>query len=470
MEESKKLLMSGKTFEALERLKKILPEFEGTSDEWKIHELIGAAFHDLGDAEGAAQAYFNAAKTAKYLVTQRSHYSNYLFALHYLNDLDREVLAQEHFFYNNLFRDVKKFSDYPMPKNKISIGYISPYFVDSSAARFYESLLTDYDHENFIVKCFSLSNEQDHFTEKIKSNVDKFITLENISIEDAAQKIFNEGVDILFDLGGHTDAGMTLQIMSYKPAKIQISGIGYFDTTGLKMIDYFLTDSYLSPIGAEKFFSEKLLRLSSNFAFTPSTAMKNNYPLPITNYPLTFACFNNFMKINDRYLKLVKKILHQVDNSKIIFQDTTAIKARQIELQRRIKSLKLPIDRVEIRCGNDNYLNDYSEADIILDTFPYNGGTMTATALYMNIPVISLYGNNHYSRFGADILRLADLTELIADSEKNFVEIAVDLARDKDRLIELKKSLRDRLQRSKLLDTKNFVSEMEFNYKRMVNK
>ena len=198
--------------------------------------------------------------------------------------------------------------------------------------------------------------------------------------------------------------------------------------------------------------------------------MKTNSELRIPNSELSFACFNNFMKINDRYLKVVKKILQQVDNSKIIFQDTTAIKSRQIELQRRIKTLKLPIDRVEIRCGNDNYLNDYSDVDIILDTFPYNGGTMTATALYMNIPVISLYGNSHYSRFGADILRLADLTELIASDEKNFVEIAVDLARDKDRLIELKKSLRDRLQRSKLLDTKNFVSEMEFNYKRMVNK
>ena len=103
MDKVKNFLKIGKTQEAFERLKKIFPQYEGTKDEWKIHELFGAVFHDLGDAEGAAQAYFNAAKCDKYLRSQRTHYSNYLFALHYLNNIDNDIMTREHFFYNNLY-------------------------------------------------------------------------------------------------------------------------------------------------------------------------------------------------------------------------------------------------------------------------------------------------------------------------------------------------------------------------------
>ena len=468
MNESRRLLEINKTYEALERLKKILPKFEGTKEEWKIHEMIGAAFHDIGDAEGAVQAYFNAVKTDEYLRSQREHYSNYLFTLHYLDNIDNITLANEHFIYNDLFRDTEQLKN--ISNSSLNIGYLADNFLESSSARFYEALLTNYNRDEFKVKCFSLSSETDKFTSKIKSNVDEFITLDNISVEEAAQQIFDKNIDILFDLSGHSDGGLTLQIMSYKPAPIQITGIGWFDTTGLKAIDYILTDNYLAPIGHEKYFSEKLLRLNSAFAFVPSESMiNNNLKLRITNYELTFACFNNFMKVTDEYLKCVKKILNKVTDSKFIMQDTTNIIARKIEMEERIKKLRLPIDRVEICLGNDDYLKDYADIDIILDTFPYNGGMMTATALYMGVPVICLYGSRHSSRFGADILRLANCSEWIASDNKNYIEIAISLAKNFEKLTEIKKSLRERIINSKLFDTKNFVNELEYQYKRMVD-
>ena len=473
MEESKRLLSIGETYEAFKRLKNILPEFKGTQNEWKVHELVGATFHDLGDAKGAVQAYLYAANKDRYLRSQREHYSNYLFALHYLNSITDEELANEHFIYNNLFENEHLTSNitYKPLQPKLIIGYIAPDFTESSAARFYEALLTEYNRDDFIVKCFSLSYKSDQFTALIDSNVDNLIILEDFSIEEAAQEIANEGVNILFDLGGHTAGGMTLQIMSYKPAPIQISGIGWFDTTGLKAIDYLLTDSYLAPIGHEKFFTEKLLRLNGAFAFTPTSSMTNHTldSSPLNVAPnITFGCFNNFMKVTNDYLKIVKLILDKAENSRFIMQDTTAIPARKFEMERKIYKNHLPVDRVEVRLGNDNYLNDYADIDIMLDTFPYNGGTMTATALYMGVPVISLYGKRHSSRFGADILRLADMSGMIAKNKKEYINKAVVLANAQDRLIEFKKTLRERLKKSKLFNTKAFVAELEYHYRRMV--
>ena len=474
MEEAKRLLSMGETYEAFDRLRYILPKLKDTQDEWKVHELVGAAFHDFGDAKGAVQAYLYAANKDKYLRSQREHYSNYLFALHYINSINDEELANEHFVYNNLFENEHLTSNIisKPPQSKVTIGYIAPNFTESSAARFYEALLTEYNRDEFIVKCFSLSYKSDQFTALIDSNVDNLIILEDFSIEEAAQEIANEDVDILFDLGGHTDGGMTLQIMSYKPAPIQISGIGWFDTTGLKAIDYLLTDNYLAPIGHEKFFTEKLIRLNGAFAFTLNENLKNaaqNSSSPsMPHSSPVFGCFNNFMKVTDDYLKIVKRILDKVDNAIFIMQDTTAIPARKFEMERKIKKNRLPIDRVEVRLGNDDYLNDYADIDIMLDTFPYNGGTMTATALYMGVPVISLYGKRHSSRFGADILRLADMSGMIAKSTKEYINKSVVLANAQDRLIEFKKTLRERLLKSKLLDTKAFVTELEYHYKRMV--
>ena len=471
MEEAKRLLNIGKTHEAFKRLKKILPKFADTQDEWKIHELIGAVFHDLGDAEGAVQAYLYTAHKDKYLRSQREHYSNYLFALHYLNSITDEELAEEHFVYSKLFENeyIKSNSKLRNPNSKLRIGYLAPNFLESSAARFYEPLLTEYNRDDFVVKCFSLSYENDDFTVAIDNSVDDLLILEDFSIEESAHEIVNENIDILVDLGGHTEGGMTLQIMSYKPAPIQISGIGWFDTTGLKAIDYILTDNYLAPIGHEKYFAEKPIRLNSAFAFQPTLNMKNHSALRNPNPELTFGCFNNFMKITDEYLKCVKKILSKVENSKFIMQDTTTIPARKTEMERRIKKHRLPIDRVEVRLGNDNYLDDYADIDIMLDTFPYNGAAMTATALYMGVPVISICGTRHSSRFGADILRLAGMSDLIAKDVKDYFEFAVKLSSDLDKLKQLKQNLRERLEQSKLLDTKDFVANLEYHYKRMAD-
>ena len=452
MDIAKKFLDDGKPQDALERLKKILPTVDG-NDEWRVHELIGAAFHDLANPEGSAQAYFNAARTDKFLRSQRAHFSNYLFALHYLPQLDAETLANELEIYNSLYRETEPLTNsFLIPNSKFHIAFIAPHFLDSSAARFYESLLTDYNREKFSVTAWSLSSDEDFFTKKIRRNVDGYFDISETSFEESAIKIRDAGTDVFFDLGGHTEGGATLQIAAYKPARIQISGIGYFDSTGLDAIDYFVGDEFLTA-GAQ--FTEKILSLSNAFAFKPSEKIlrekKSLRPFPHKNF--TFGCLNNFMKLNDSYLAAVKKILDALPDAKIIFRDTTPLASRQRTLAERLKTFG--IERADVRRGENNFFSDYAQIDLILDTFPYPGGMMTALALFMGVPVLNLCGELASSRTGADILRIADLDELIVHDEETFVSTAIDLAKNRARLADLT----EKISVDKLTDTKTFVND-----------
>ena len=449
MDVAKRFLDEGKPQEALERLKKILPTAQ---DEWRIHELIGAAFHDLCDAEGAAQAYFNAARTDKYLRSQRAHFSNYLFALHYLPQLSAQILTNELKIYNSLYRDTEPLSK-SLRITPCAIAFIAPHFCDSSAARFYEALLIDYDREKFSVTAWSLSKEEDNFTKKIRRNVDGYFDIAEISFEEAAEKIREIGADILIDLGGHNEGGTTLQIAAYRPARVQICGIGYFDSTGLEAIDYFIGDDFLTP--DNEIFTEKILPLKNAFAFRPNDRMirekKLRRPFPHKNF--TFGSLNNFMKLSDDYLNAVKKILDALPDAKIIFRDTTPLKSRQVALIERLKNFG--IERAEVRRGADNFFTDYAEIDLILDTFPYPGGMMTALALYMGVSVLNLCGNLPHMRTGADILRIAGLDDLIVYNVDAYIKKAIDFAKNRAQLV----ALTGKIFLDKLTDTKTFVDE-----------
>ena len=457
MEAAKKLLDENKPREALERLKKILSTAQ---EEWRIHELIGACFHDLCDAEGAAQAYFNAATTDRFLRSQRAHFSNYLFALHYLPQLDAPTLIHELKIYNSLYRDTVAIrnEELGIRNEKKSVAFISPNFCDSSAARFYEALLTDYDREKFFVTAWSLSKEEDSFTKKIRRNVDKYFEIAEISFEEAAEKIRDIGTEILIDLGGHTEGGSTLQILSYKPARVQLCGIGYFDSTGLDATDYFIGDEFLTA--HDEIFSEKIFALKNAFAFRPNAKMirEKNSRRAFPHKNFTFGSLNNFMKLGDDYLNAVKKILDALPEAKIIFRDTTPLKSRQVALIERLKNFGLK--NFNVRRGENNFFTDYSEIDLILDAFPYPGGMMTALALYMGVPVLNLCGELPHTRTGADILRIAELDELIVYDVDAYTKKAVDLAKNRAELA----ALTEKISVDKLTDTKNFVEDF---YKRL---
>ena len=388
---------------------------------WRVHEKRGAEFYILGDAEGVAQAYFNAAQADTILRKQREHWSNYIFALHYLPQATAQNFYDAARVYNSLYREVEPLKLLPRKAGKIRVAYIAPHFLDSSSGRFYEALLTGYDREKFYVTAWSLSGRADSFTEKIRRSVDGYFDISETSFEEAAQAIRDAGADILFDLGGHTEGGVTLQVAAYKPARVQVSGIGYFDTTGLDAMDYFLTDDFLAE--SQSRFVEKILKVDNAFAFTPSEKMiraEKNQP----HETFTYGCLNNFMKITDEYLENLREILQRNPGSKIIFRDTTPLESRRTALLERIAGAGIEPERVEVRTGADDFLSDYAAIDLILDTAPYNGGFMTALALYMGVAVSTRAGELHHSRIGADLVRIFERGALF--DTKNFVAKVYD--------------------------------------------
>lgn len=391
--------------------------------DWRVYEKRGAEFYILGDAEGAAQAYFEAARADTILRKQREHWSNYIFALHYLPQATAQNFYDAAQVYNELYRDVKPLKLLPRKAGKIHVAYISPSFVESSAARFYEALLTEYDREKFYVTAWDLSERADSFTAKIRRSVDGCFNISETSFEEAAQAIRDSGADILFDLGGHTAGGETLEVAAYRPARVQVSGVGYFDTTGLSAIDYFLTDNFLA--GSQTKFTEKILAVENAFAFTPSEKMihaRENLNRRVKNF--AYGCLNNFMKITDGYLSGVKKILAENPGAKILFRDTTPLESRKNYLLERIGNAGIELERVEVRTGANDFLSDYAEVDLILDTAPYNGGFMTALALFMGVAVSTRAGELHHSRIGADLVRISERGALF--DTKNFVAKVYD--------------------------------------------
>ena len=218
------------------------------------YEEKAEEFKLAGDAEGVAEAFYQAAVHDRYLRSQRQHYSGYLFALHYLEGIGADDLRAAHLAYGELYRDEEVLPPVGAYKHeKIRIGYLAPRFVESSAMRFAEPLMLGLDRDKFEVFAFSVGEEEDSFTVRLKENLDRqgagehYFCLYGLSLEEGALAVREKEIDILFDLGGHSEGGQTLMIMAKKPAPVQLSGLGYFDTLGLPegLVDGFLADEVL---------------------------------------------------------------------------------------------------------------------------------------------------------------------------------------------------------------------------------
>ncbi|MCI6231187.1 MAG: glycosyl transferase family 41 [Selenomonas sp.] len=425
---------------------------------WRTFEQRGAACRRKGDAVGCARAYFEAAQCDRFLRSQREHYSSYLFTLHYLSGISAEELARQHFVYGQLYREElaettrsvagddsvsasasEKIASEAVPivtsgERRLRIGFLSLDFLESSAARFYEALL-GLPKDAFEVFAYSLSDEADDFTSRVQSMAEHYRVLSSYDIESSEQAIVADNLDILVDLGGHTAGGATLMLLAHHPARIIIEAVGWFDTTGMPTVDYLLTDDVMDPPGREALLSEQPLRLPHAWCFMPSRAMRaarerigrRRRKQAPGSVPVRLASFQNFLKISDDTLDAWRAILDRAPQAHLLLQDTMRVPARVTELERRLRAAGLPMERVTARMGSDDYLDGLAAQDLVLDTFPYPGGAMTATALYLGVPVLTLSGDSHSRSVGASILTAAERTELIAESVGEYVEKAARL-------------------------------------------
>ncbi|CAN2039401.1 protein O-GlcNAc transferase [Candidatus Magnetomoraceae bacterium gMMP-15] len=399
--------------------------------------------------------------------------SNLLFCLNYHPDYSPEYIFNEHCKWGNLQSNFSADSvhlNLPDQVRRLRIGYVSPDFRLHSVAFFLKPILANHDSLKFKIICYSDVSKPDAITKNLKSMADLWRDTCDMSDHQLAELIQKDEIDILVDLAGHS-AKNRLLVFARKSAPIQVSYLGYPNTTGLKAMDYRVTDIWADPLEQSYLYTEKLVRLPCGFlVYCPPENSPAISFLPASKGHFTFGSFNNLSKINKYVVRLWSKILLSVPGSRLIlkakpFKDLM-IRKRYISLFEKNGLAKNRIKLLNHACSLNEHLAVYNKIDIALDPYPYNGTTTTYEALWMGVPVITLAGNTHASRVGISILTRAGLSDFIAESEDTYVEKAVKLTKDTNLLKRLRANLRA-VVCSRLIDAEQFIKSLEKAYCKM---
>ena len=425
-------------------------------------ENLGTAYKLLAMPEKAIKIFCAAAELAEDNHEACKKLSGAIFSACNAENFSANDFQELYDKYKKYLADIKPYPKRFYSHKKIRVGYLSGNFSLHSVINWSWSLITQLDKNSFEVYCYSVVEKSDVVTKFIRERVNVWRNISDLTDSQAAQMIHNDEIDILIDLAGHTPDNR-LRIATYRPAPIQISGVGYMNSTGLDCFDYFLSDIYCAGDSA-KYFTEKIIVLPrSHICYEPTSSLEPAVAPPcIAKGYVTFGSFNEFGKVTDSILRTWKKILDAVPNSRLLLKnkifDTSDGKNFVGE---RLKIFGIDLARVEMRGYTADYLREYGDVDIALDTFPYTGGVTTCTTLYMGVPVVSRYGDRHGTRFGLSILKNVGLDELAADSLDEYIKRAVALAGDWELLAILRKNLRGMMKKSPLMDSAGYIRVIE---------
>ena len=409
-------------------------------------------------------------------------YSNYLYYSHYsnrfkLDDFYRMARNWEKAQLPDIAKRIEKlkFSNKQDSEKKLKIGYVSADFCLHPVGFFIEGLFACHDKSVVEIYCYYNYPKQDEQTAYFASQSDHWRDIYGISDEQVEAMIRQDEIDILVDLTGHTDANRML-LFAVKPAPVQVTWLGYCDTTGLQSMDYFLADEIVTPPDTNQKYSETVWRLPECYInyvprdYSPAISVNPS----VTQGPITFGCFNNLSKITEEMLELWSRILLSVENSRLFiksprFKDAEiSERVAAVLLQKGIKPERIMLEHDSLE--HRDFLGCYNVVDVALDTSPYNGVTTTCDALWMGVPVVTLLGESFISRNSASILSAAGLPELIATSPQQYIDIAIDLANDPDRRNSMKSGLRKQFGKSVLGDSGRFTRNLEDAYRKMWHK
>lgn len=404
-------------------------------------------------------------------------YSNYCFALNYSSELSLAEIFQAHIGYEERFGHVQKIEKSAVGGGeRLRVGYVSPDFREHSVAYFFEPLLLHHDQTAVEVYCYYNSWREDEVTQRIKSHSNHWRVIAGVSDEDAVEMIKRDQIDILVDLAGHT-ANNRLPLFIYRPAPVQVTWLGYPNTTGLKSIGYRFTDDVADPVGlTERYHSEELVRLPTGFlCYQGDDSIHYDASLPADERGyVTFGSFNNLSKVTEQVVKLWSEILLSMPNSRLLLKTKQFAdeKTRQRYLRLFTKE-GVAEERIEIYAQlpkKEDHLALYGSVDIGLDPFPYNGTTTTCEALWMGVPVITMAGDRHAARVGASIMTHVGLEMFVAEDREQYVELAVQFASSLQQLREIRGGLRGQMKKSPLCDNQGFVRGVEKAYQEMANR
>jgi len=450
--------------DALNRALKLKPNYP------EAFNNLGITYQRLGEIDRSL-TYFKRALELQ--PDNRIDFSNYLFTLNYHPDLSAEAVYEGYAEFDRRFglavRGQWRPHDNPsLGKRRLKVGYVSPDFRSHSTQNFMEPLLANHDRTAVEVFAYATLAREDHVTQRYKSYVDHWVLTNGMSDEALAERIRADGIDVLVDVAGHS-TGNRLGVFARKPAPVSVSWLGFGYTTGLKAIDYFLTDEPAAPVGSEHLFAETPWRVpGGSYAYRPAANMGEVSALPaLQRGHVTFGTLTRAIRINHRTVRVWAEILKRVPSSRLVI-DSSSYKDEGVREALIQKFEAHGVARGQLEIGFHSPPWDVLRGmDIGLDCFPHNSGTTLFESLYMGVPYITLAGRPSVGRLGSSILHGVGHEEWIAQSEEEYVAKAVALAADVGRLAEIRAGLRPQMQASVVMDEAAFARRAEQAYQLM---
>jgi predicted O-linked N-acetylglucosamine transferase (SPINDLY family) len=443
-------------------------------EELRAQVNLAGCLSDSGDPKQAMEIY---ASLSDPVTSHMGMASNVLFEMNYLPEYSRAEAFQRHLAwarkyeapiaapaqFDNRSRD---------PQRKLKIGYVSADFCAHPVGFLLRDVVRMHNKDNFEFHCFSVGVKKDDITADIAAAVNAWSDVVFETPQELADRIREAEVDVLVDLSGHT-GNHRLLAFAQRPAPVQATWIGYFNTTGMSSVDYFITDPHTSPAASGQLFSEHALHLPhTRFCFSAPPYAGEVAPAPVLkNGYVTFGSFNRLPKVTPQVLDAWAQILLAVPSSRLILK-AAALADENVCQQfiERFAQRGIDAARLDLRGSSVHIemLEEYGHLDIALDPFPFNGGMTTMEALWMGVPVVTLEGDTVVSRQTYSALAnigLAD--ELVFSSIAAYVTGAIALATDISRMADLRTQLRPRMAASPLCQSEAFTRDLEALYRRM---
>jgi len=460
--------------EPADAMKCIERAIELSPDGAMAHNNRGMLLTDLGKNE-EAEAEFR--KAAELEPVNAGFHSNLVYQMNFSERSEREIF-QEHLRWGQrhetpLMREAWNYPKAPGmdAKKKLRIGYVSADFREHAVMYFLEPILANHDRDAFEVHCFADEVASDETTFRLRGYADRWHSITALNDREAAELIHAHGIDVLIDLAGHT-AHNRLLAFARKPAPVQVTYLGYPNTTGMKGMDFRITDGQSDPLGmTDEFYTEKLWRLPRTFLcyrLPGDAASLDVGERKRSARPTTFGYFGTGQKLSGTILRLWGEILRGAAGARLLLKMRGDVARRA--LVEKLSRCGVDVERVDFVNQTDSRAEHFAQhglMDIALDSYPYNGTTTTCEALAMGVPVVSLAGRTHASRVGKSLLSSVALGELAAATPEEYVQKAVELAGDLDKVQEMKRSLPQRMRRSPLMDEAGFTREIEEAYRGM---
>ncbi|HVS72353.1 MAG TPA: tetratricopeptide repeat protein [Phycisphaerae bacterium] len=432
-----------------------------------IWATLGSLHFDRGDLDRATNAY-------RHAVTLNPAHTDFFSNLVNLANYDDRLSPQQLFDIHRQWAAAlptvapSQTPSDPTPTRRLRVGYVSSDFRTHSVAFFLEPLLAHHDHTRFEIFCYASfppPAQPDAVTRRLQTHADHWRDISTLTTGQTFHLIQQDRIDILVDLAGHT-AHNHLPLFHASPAPVQVSMIGYPNTTGLTQMDYQLTDAILHPPTAtESFATEKLLRLPIFACYQPPPDAPPVAPLPsLSAGHITFGSFNQLAKLRPPILHAWAKIAAALPAARFILQHAAlADPAIRAYTRDRCAAAGLPPDRLLLKPADAllDFLANLRDIDIALDSWPFNGHTTSCQLLHMGVPFVTLAGQTRPSRMGASLLTHLGLEDLIASTPDDYARIAITLAQDTDRLATLRATLRPRMESSPLMNAARFTRELE---------